>query len=83
MQTVTMPNLLSGNCKGYIDSTFGSLTQFADAKWLRTLLDRNNDPEDDFHFGLSSLAVIGRDINASRDIVHINLTSPWFLFKFV
>jgi hypothetical protein len=33
-----------------IDSFFGSLAQFAEAKWLRTLLDRNNDPEYDFHF---------------------------------
>jgi hypothetical protein len=64
-----------------IDSTFGSLTQFADAKWFHTLLDRDNDPEDDFHFDLFSPVVIGRDINASSDIVHINLTSPWFLFN--
>ncbi len=65
-----------------IDNSFGSLTQFADAKWFRTLLDGNNDPEDDFHFDLYSPVVIGRDINASRDVVHINLTSPWCLSIF-
>ncbi len=64
-----------------IGSSFGSLTQFTDAKWFRTLLDRNNHPEDDFHFDLFSPVVIGRDINASRDIVHINLTSLWFLLN--
>ena len=64
-----------------IDSSFGSLTKFAEAKWFRTLLDRNNDPEDDFHFDLFSPIVIGRDINATRDIVHINLTSIWFLLN--
>ncbi len=64
-----------------IYSSFGSLTQFTDAKWFCTLLDRNNDPKDDFHFNLFSPVVIGLDINVSRDIVHINLTSIWFLLK--
>jgi hypothetical protein len=50
-------------------------------KWLRTLLDRTNDPQDDFHYDLYRPLVIGRDINASRGIVHIDLTSPWFLFN--
>ncbi len=48
-----------------IDSSIGSLSQFADAKWFRTLLDRQNDPEDDFLFDLYSPVVIGRDMNTS------------------
>jgi hypothetical protein len=59
-----------------IDSSFGCLAQ-----WFWTLLDGNNDLEDEFHFDLNSAFVIGRDINAERDIVHINITSPWFLFN--
>jgi hypothetical protein len=31
--------------------------------------------EDDFHFKMYSAFVIGRDINAARDIVHINIAS--------
>jgi hypothetical protein len=64
-----------------IKSSFGSITQFAKAKWFRMLFDCNNDPEDTFLFYLYSALVIGRDINAERDILHINVTSPWFLFK--
>jgi hypothetical protein len=57
-----------------IDSSFESLAKFSDVKWFRTLVDRHNDPEDDFHFNMYSAFVIGRDLNAARDIVHINVT---------
>jgi hypothetical protein len=43
-----------------IDSSFGSLAQFAEAKWFRTLLDRNNNPEHEFHFDLNSAFVNNR-----------------------
>jgi hypothetical protein len=57
--------------KGFnIDRSIGSLTQFADAKWLCTLFDHNNDLEDDFHFDLYSPLVIGRNISAKRYIAH-------------
>jgi hypothetical protein len=62
-----------------IDSSFGSLAQFSDVKWFKTVAARHNDPEDDFHFNMFSAFVIGRDHNAARDIVHINITSLWFL----
>ena len=62
-----------------IDSSFGSLAQFADVKWFKTLVARHNDPEDEFHFNIYSAFVIGRDLNAARDIVHMNITSLWFL----
>ena len=63
-----------------IDASYGSLTQLASAMWFRSLIDRNNDPDDDFHFNLFKPVVIGRDINAENDILHLNVTSPWFLF---
>ena len=61
-----------------IDASYGSLTQLM---WFRTLIDRNNDPDDDFHFNLFKPVVIGRDIKAENDILHLNVTSPWFLFN--
>ena len=64
-----------------INSTFGSLTQFSEVKWFRTLIDRNNNFDDDFHFDLFTPFVIGRGIDAKRDIVHINITSMWFLLN--
>ncbi len=48
---------LSSNCKALI--RFGSLAQFSDVKWFRTLVDHHNDPEDDFHFNMYSALVIG------------------------
>jgi hypothetical protein len=62
-----------------IDSSFGSLAQFLDVKWFKMLVARHNDPEDDFHFNIFSSVVIGRDLNAARHIVQINITSLWFL----
>jgi hypothetical protein len=58
-----------------IDSFFGSLAKSSDVKWFGTLVDRHNDHEDDFHFNMYSTIVIGRDLNAAWDIVHINITS--------
>jgi hypothetical protein len=58
-----------------------SLQQIAGAKWFHGLIDRNNDPEDEFHFDPFSPFVIGRDINAEHDVIHLNVTSPWFLFN--
>jgi hypothetical protein len=40
---------------------------------VTTLVDRNNDPEDGFHFNMYSAFVIGRDLNAARDIVQFHL----------
>jgi hypothetical protein len=66
-----------------IDSSFASLAQFADAEWFKMLVDRNNDLEYDFHFKKHSAFVIGRDLNAARNIVETNITSRWFLCNFL
>ena len=34
-----------------------------------------------FHFNLFEPIVIGMGIQAHRDVVHVNLSSPWFLFN--
>ena len=65
---------------GYeIGSSFGALTEFASNFWINSLIDRHNDDADPFHFDLFRPFVIGKDIKAERDIVHINLSSPWFI----
>ena len=64
-----------------LDASFGSLTQLAEAKWFRSLVERNNDPDDEFHLDLFSPVMIGRDIQAGNDILHLNITSPWFLLN--
>jgi hypothetical protein len=62
-----------------IDSSLGSLAQFSDVKWFKTLVARHNDPEDAIHFNMYSAFVICRDLNAGRDIVHMNITSLWLI----
>ncbi len=44
-----------------IDSSFGSLALFAEAKRFLSLLELNNDPGDTFHVNLYSALVIGRE----------------------
>ena len=61
-----------------IGSSFGSLAQFSGVKWFKLLVDHNNYPKDDFYFTMYSAFVNGRDLNAARDKVHINI-SLWFL----
>jgi hypothetical protein len=70
--------LLSGYA---IDDSFGSLTKFAARLDFRRLIDQHNDSEHEFHFDLFEPIIIGSDIQARRDLVHINITSPWFLFN--
>ena len=65
---------------GYeIGSSFGALTEFASNFWINSLNDRHNDDADPFHFDLFRPFVIGKDIKAERDIVHIKFSSPWFI----
>ena len=64
-----------------IDTSYGSLTQLASAMWFRSLIDRHNDPDDEFHLNLFKPVIIGRDIKAENDILHLNISSPWFLFN--
>jgi hypothetical protein len=70
-----------------IDSCSDSITQFAEAKWFLTLFDCN-DPEDTFHFDFySALHCIRKwsrhecGFIVKRDILHINVTSPWCIFN--
>jgi hypothetical protein len=66
--------------EGYtIGSSFGALSDFVSNFWINSLITRHNDEFDSFHFDLFRPFVIGHDIKPERDIVHINITSPWFM----
>jgi hypothetical protein len=47
--------------------------------WFKTLVDRSNDPDGEFHLDRSSAFFLGRYVNVALDIVHINIISLWFL----
>jgi hypothetical protein len=64
-----------------IDDSFGSLVRFSDEKLFAEQLHRHNDPDDLFHFQLFEPFVVGRDINATDDIVCLNFPSIWHLLN--
>jgi hypothetical protein len=64
-----------------LDGTFGSLSRFAERLKLSHHIARHNDPNDDFHIDIFSPVVIGADIQARNDVIHLNITSPWFLMN--
>ena len=63
----------------FIDGSFGSLTRFANRINFSSLIDKHNDPTDEYHMDIFAPVVIGSDIKARHDVVHLNITSPWFL----
>jgi hypothetical protein len=58
-----------------IDDSFSSLVRLSDKKLFAEQLRRHNDPGDLFHFQLFDPFVIGRDINATDDMVSLNFSS--------
>ena len=75
-------NLSNSQMEGHgLDGSFGSLSKFAQRLRLSHLIERHNNPDDTFHLDLFSPVVIGSDIQARNDVVHLNVTSPWFLFN--
>ena len=74
--------LTTDQLAGYaINDSFGSLTKFAKRLDVRALIDQHNDPEHDFHFDLFSPIILGADIKAQRDLVYLQVSSPWFIFN--
>ena len=53
-----------------IEASYGSLTQLAAAMWFRSLVDRNNDLDNELNFKLFSPVIIGRDTKAENDILY-------------
>ena len=63
----------------FIDGSFGSLTRFANRLNFRSLIEKHNDPTNEYHMDLFAPVVIGSEIQAQNDVVHLNITSLWFL----
>ena len=62
-----------------LNGSFGSLSKFAERLNFSHLIQRHNDPDDDYHLDFFGPVVIGADILAQNDVVHLNITSQWFL----
>jgi hypothetical protein len=60
-----------------INDSFGSLQALSQAKWFVTLVARHNDLNDNYSLYMFATVIIGRDLQAERDIVHPNVTLPW------
>jgi hypothetical protein len=58
-----------------INYSFGSRRALFEAKWFATLVELHNDPNDD----MFETVINSSDLQAERDIVHLNRTSLWFL----
>jgi hypothetical protein len=46
------------------------------------LIQQHNVAEGGFHLDLFVPVVIAHEFDASRDIIHINILSPWWLLSF-
>ena len=62
-----------------IDDSFGSLVRYAEGKWFTTLYSQHLDSGNDFHLGMFDVFVIGKDLNATEDIVYLNVSTMWHL----
>jgi hypothetical protein len=69
---------LSGHA---IDDSYGNLLSFAvDNSW-DALIQQHNEADGGFHLDLYAPVVIGHEFDAARDIIHINVSSPWWLLN--
>jgi hypothetical protein len=84
------PHLIRSMCHGFrmsraqltvqqlqgitINESFGTLQALSEAKWFATLVARHNDSNGDYHLNMFETVLIGRDLPAERDIVHLNMT---------
>ncbi len=45
------------------------------------MIQQHNEAERGFHLDLYAPVVIGHEFDAARDIVHINVSNPWWLLN--
>ena len=64
-----------------IDDSYGNLLKFSLENNWDTLIQKHNEEEDGFHLDLFAPVVLAHEIEAARDIIHINISSPWWLLN--
>jgi len=66
-----------------VPESMGELTDWCDKNDFYAALARHNNPTDSFCMPLFSTLVIGSDIKAERQVIHINFSSVWLLLNAV
>jgi hypothetical protein len=66
-----------------VPESMGEPTEWCDKNDFYAALARHNDPTDSFCMPLFSAFVIGSDIKAERQVIHINFSSVWLLLNAV
>jgi hypothetical protein len=66
-----------------VPESMGELTEWCDKNDFYAALARHNEPTDSFCMPLFSAFVIGSDIKAERQVIHINFSSVWLLLNAV
>ena len=62
-----------------IDDSFGPLTKFVVRIDYWRIVDQRNDAEHEFRFDFFEPIIVGSGIQARWDLVHINITTQWFV----
>ena len=66
-----------------MDGSFGSMARFAEKKWLKTKVQKHNDPSDPYLLDPNEVLVIGKSIDAEHQRIHLNMTTEFNLFNLV
>ena len=56
---------------------------FGQAKWLKTKVQKHNDPEDPYHLNPNEVVVIGKSFDVAKQRVHLNMATPFSLFNYI
>ena len=64
-----------------VPESIGELIGWCETHDFYAALRKHNDPADDYCLPLFSAFVLGSDIKQERQAIHINMSSPWFLFN--
>ena len=62
-----------------VDGSYGSLTELCKAIDFRTLVERHNAADNEYHLDMFETVCIGHDIEADSNVIFIALTNIWML----